>query len=97
MRTGLNASKPRVTWPAPPKSGPSPAPATRSTSTSSCSSGVLAARFGDLPGAEKLLLRASQLAPDAAAPWVNLALVHDQWGRTSDADNARRRADTLTR
>ncbi len=41
-------------------------------------SGVIAARSGDLQGAEELLLHASRLAPDAAAPWVNLALVYDQ-------------------
>jgi tetratricopeptide (TPR) repeat protein len=55
-------------------------------------SGVIAARSGDLAAAEELLLRATRLAPDAAAPWINLALVLDQMGRTSDADSARQRA-----
>ena len=54
--------------------------------------GVIAARAGDLEGAEELLLRAARMAPNTAAPWINLALVYDQMGRTLDAATARQRA-----
>lgn len=59
-------------------------------------SGVIAARSDDLQAAEELLLQASRLAPEAAAPWVNLALVYDQMGRSSDAEAARNRASKYT-
>ena len=58
-------------------------------------SGVIAARSGDLLAAEELLLRATGLSPDTAAPWVNLALLYDQMGRTADAESARDRATML--
>ncbi|SDF80808.1 O-antigen ligase [Blastococcus aurantiacus] len=57
--------------------------------------GVVAARQGDWDGAERHLLAAGRSAPESAAPWANLARVHELAGRPAAARIARDRAEAL--
>jgi len=52
---------------------------------------------GDLDAAEEPLLRATELDPTWADPWLTLAYLYDQRGDTAAADDAQARADVLLR
>ena len=52
---------------------------------------------GDRDAAERLLLRATELDPFTADPWLTLAFLYDQAGETEKAQAATSRAAELSR
>jgi Flp pilus assembly protein TadD len=52
---------------------------------------------GDREAAERLLLRATELDPSTADPWLTLAFLYDQAGETEKAQAATSRAAELSR